>query len=764
MEVHSSALSYALRYGDPHHNQRGAGGSHVAVTSDALFNPQTPQIAAGDRPGQQSLMFDISGVTASTNATVGRGAMRYPPSPAASSTTTYVDSTAYDPRMGGPLSHLDTSSPTPAPGGRALFPGSTEQFGEHNKGHPYNNADDSSSNRLVSSLPQLMSQTRLVNTRLSQIRNELETVLQSVWAPSDEEPLSSIRSSSLTTSQNSRGGSSVSTATWLTSMAGGSHQHSKSAPLDSDDPLVLLISAPPAANVSLTELHDALGVVEKQIVAVQHTRRIVTRAMERPLAEMKAQHQASPDRSSGSTSAVTAGAALRNRVWIAMEFGEQEVQLLLREIQHLQGHLLAVERRLLALLGVVNHDGHKQVHDSSDGSVATVGSSSFATVYRRREGADVANIRREVEASMRRDPRYALLASTRAALKQPQQRPSASMLDAAAVFRAAGTAAKTLVEDCGWAPDRVQYRSHYLYELERLDELVAHEHEKQQNLSDGKKSTTSSPGRLRIAAHEGDHPLQSTQVVAEGDALVAESTVVDVAADKNDLQAGLDEKPAADDGAMSAQSYPLGLAAVGGGEIAGADSSMAELADALRRLSPLPSSSKHSESAVSASSQNLELAAQAQQKPDENPDPLPNAAEPSSDVPNFAESDDAEMDEGQSHGRPPTPIRFHERVRDYIRSFLRSGACQWVACQDDTTQATFYFNLDSGEREESLEGYFSDSVAESIAQQLLDEGERTGEGWIFVPGGSTEYGEEDYYCHQRSGEVAWSLVDYVKQH
>jgi hypothetical protein len=655
-------------------------------------------------------------------------------------------------------SHLDTSSSTPARGGSALFPGSAERFGEH-KGHQDNNAGDGG-NGLVSSLPQLMSQTRLVNTRLSQIRNELETVLQSVWAPSDVEPHSSIRSSSLTTNQNSRGGSSVSTATWLTSMAGGSNQHLKSAPLDSD-PLVLLISAPPAANVSLTELHDALGVVEKQIVAVQHTRRIVTRAMERPLAEMKAHHQASPDRSSGPTSAVTAGAALRNRVWIAMEFGEQEVQLLLREIQHLQRHLLTVEQRLLALLGVVNHDAKK--HDSSDGCAtnvaAAVGSSSFATVYRRREGADVGNIRREVESSMRRDPRYALLASTRAALKHPQQRPTAS-LESAAIFRAAGTAAKTLVEDCGWAPDRVQYRSHYLYELDRLDELIAHEHEKQQHLSDGKKSTASSPGRLRLAAPEGDHLLSTQAGSAEGDALV-ESTVEDAAADEN-LQSGSDEKPTADDGAMSAQSYPLGTAAVGCGEIAGADSSMAELADALRRLSPLPSS----ESAASTSSQNNEVAAQSQQKLDDNPDPLPNAAEPSSDVPNFAESDDAEaeIDEGQSHGRPPTPIRFHERVRDYIRSFLRSGACQWVACQDDTTQATFYFNLDSGEREESLEGYFSDSVAESIAQQLLDEGERTGEGWIFVPGGSTEYGEEDYYCHQRSGEVAWSLVDYVKQH
>ncbi|CUI14781.1 Hypothetical protein, putative, partial [Bodo saltans] len=868
----------SLRYNAPdspssllhqRHNRFAAGGAspynpdNSTAASSTYQSPSSAYLPQPSSRQQQHPFAFLDVSSASTNATVGRGAVRLmPPSPAPSAATTYVDPSSSDhPRSLRRESMPPQTMPTDGRrDGRILFPddhhkkkrfhffffifcehcrdidnahtkkwrslarrrihmcpsATTHQIPHHrlkkkidpsSSDHPRSLRRESmppqtiptddrrdgrilfpddhhfqgpvgvqpSSASIVSSLPQLMGQTRLVSTRLSQIRNELETIVQSIWGQEDGDqryPNSSFRSTSLTS--NNKGG------------VGGSFtstQTSKPAtPLDSD-PLVTVIATAPAPNVSLTELHDALGVVEQQIVAVQHTRRIVTRAMERPLAEMKVQHQASsPDRRLGSSSGaggapppVTAGAALRNRVWIALEFGEQEIQLLLREIQHLQGHLLTVERRLLALLGVVDNHHRNQntfttnsqpsiaetVADAANGGGAVTSStaSSFTPVFRRREGVDLPSVRREVEASMRRDPRYALLASTRAALQQQQHQ--------ASTFRAAGAAAKTLVEDCGWEPNRVQYRSHYNYELDRLDELIAREQEKQQNIKEG-RSAASSPSRsLRMNAHQQNNDKDS-------DALV--ESIVDPGNEGNPLVSGgvLEHSTTTDDAAVSAQSYPLG---VGGGEAAtaafaganefiGGDSSMAELADALQRLSPLPSS-KTPDSAVSVNShQNV------QQQRDENPDPLPPAAEATADEPKFAEVDDAagvatasEADNAVSQrGRPPTPIHFGERVRDYIRSFLRSGACQWVACQDETTNATFYFNLDTGERQETLEGYFEESVAESIAQQLLDEGERVGDGWIFVPGGSSEYGDEDYYCHQRSGEVTWSLVDYVKQH
>lgn len=692
-------------------------------------------------PSSQPLGFDTSGVSASSPfATIGRGAIRYPFSPSSATELNLEGPSNVDSFIGGRGLCLDTSTTSVH-----------RSIASRNPSTPADGlldvAEESPSSSLfggtiasaaaLSSVPQLMSQTRLVHTRLSQIRNELEAVVQAVWRPEGTSLTSSTTTLPLSSSPlQSRGPSMAASSSIPPAWIG-------------DDSLETLISEPHAAGVSLTTMHDGLGVVERQIVATQHTRRIVIRSMERPLAEVKAKHEASsPPR----RSAAAAGAALRNRVLIAIEFGEQEVRLLLRDIQTLQNQLLAVERRLLILLGVTgsvtaSDDTNGAGHDIRAGAVGS------AIVFRRREGADVASLRKEVENSMRRDSRYAQLHSAKAALQEPpgvgQQRQSSS-----STFRAAGAAAKSLVEDCGWVPNRVQYRSQYLYELDHIDELIAHEHEKQLNIAEG-RSAGASPNRNRAAKDEP--PV--FQEIALDDAHTANQQ-----GDTAPLSSGHQGPDGADPlglekSAPFARSAPVSEHSAG--DIEGANSSMAELAAALHRLSPLPSTTKSDGDAASAASHHTPLL-------DTNPDALPPSAEPSSAPPNFAEVVDAVVDETTTTtqppvmGAPPTPVHFQDHLRTYIRNFLRSGACQWVACVDEATQATFYFNLDTAEREDSLEGYFSDTVAESIAQKLLDEGER--EGWIFVPGGSTEYGDDDYYCHQRSGETTWSLVDYVKQH
>lgn len=674
--------------------------------------------------------FDISGLTGTSAVTVGRGAVRMPPTSELSGIASPAGYTASN--RDGVLLSTEVSVPLMYDISAHL---SSDQTLTSREG-------GGSNEDILQSLPKLMSQTRLVNTRLAQIRNELESVVEAIWRPTSPSAVSS------------RSPSHRNTSTHLTmTERRSSSKRDGDGVVDSSRLSDLIIAPVPLTSAtSLVSLHDALGVVEKQIVAVQHTRRVVTRAMERPLADLKAAHLVSAPNSASSAAALTTGAALRNRIRIAIEFGELEIDLLLREIQQMQDTLMAVERRLLLALGVEpvrggNDNDTTAMHQDGSMPQKEPMLKYSECVFRRRESVDAAHVRQEVEANMRRDSRFALLLRTR---------PNTS-------YHAAGAAAKCLVEDCGWSPRKLQHRSHYDYEMNLLQEQIDREKEKQAQIRNPEAAETNAAALLDVLPTTpkevcADLPLRGEDLPQSAE----EGTDVATATEE--------ERPSCADG--------KGNESLGG--------SLTELADALKRLSPMQTNSDACRSQGEAAEGGADEAT-----------PLPSPKTPPPEGGRMEESSEAAApdisvangqcaatsrdehvhmsEDGASphlttSPRPPSPIHFQDRLREYTRCFLRSGACQWIACQDDTTHSTFYFNLDTGERLDSLEHYFADTVAEMIVRELLSENERGGEdaathdGWVFVPAGTSGYGDAEYYCHQRSGEVTWSLLDYVKEH
>lgn len=624
-------------------------------------------------------------------------------------------------------------------------------------------ADALMSGRGALYLPQLMSQTRLVNARIAQIRGDLASLVATVWQ--DNLHVEPHRSASTALEGNSQptryhliGVTSPRTTTTHTD----STLPAETAPLV-DSPLILT---------------NAIDAVQKLVSAISNTRRVLAESIERPLKEYRS-HLNSAGSLASQQCAPTATLVgftshqFASREEIAISFGLEECAVLRQQLALLMQQVQAVEERVLVALGVRDKPDYSEAHgEQCNGGMASK-TKPPTYIVRRRQDVTVPTVVATVTATMRQDRRYRSLFAvkdmTSNGCPDMLHHGGTASITVGGQYAAAGRSAKLLTDSCSWSDRRIHKKTEYEYDLEYVEEQIEHEKEKQRAAVEGRRTPRRAATPQRSVApdnHCAETPSELVPPASVQRGLLDEA--LEAPSDAIASEVPLLTEDLASPGPQLRSSSPLPTGDTFAPEISdalgGCDSDAQATGNAPRATSPprplTPVSSAASCTPTECPPVDAAVSQIGEAADDEQPLPLTHPV-----IGNDHTTSSAQAEHTLPSVSELPLVHFQQRLHDWIKSFLVSGACQWVSCIDEDTQKTFYFNLETGERQESLKDYFADCVAEAISIELLSEGEHDGVGWVLVPAGSTEYDAvRDYYCHQATGTVVWSLTDWIKEH